>query len=72
LFAVFPSIVIATTSTPLPETSNILFVSIPWRGHVNPLRHIAKQLITKGYTVTFALPEVNKNISRIYTNVVSV
>jgi UDP:flavonoid glycosyltransferase YjiC (YdhE family) len=37
---------------------SIIFVSIPWRGHVNPLRYMAKQLLVRGYTVSFAIPDV--------------
>lgn len=36
----------------------VMFVSIPWRGHVNPLQAIAENLSAKGYAISFALPDV--------------
>jgi UDP:flavonoid glycosyltransferase YjiC (YdhE family) len=42
---------------PRAKQPHVLFVSIPWRGHVNPLRAIAKQMVTRGFTVSFAMPE---------------
>jgi UDP:flavonoid glycosyltransferase YjiC (YdhE family) len=40
---------------------HVLFVSIPWRGHVNPLRTMARRLVTRGFAVSFALPDEYRN-----------
>lgn len=46
----------AAAASKANQPQHVLFVSLPWRGHVNPLRAIAQQLLAKGYAVSFALP----------------
>jgi hypothetical protein len=43
---------------PLFCVLQVLFVSLPWRGHVNALRSLARALLGRGFSVAFALPEV--------------
>lgn len=34
-----------------------MLISIPWRGHVKPLRAIGKQILTRNFEVSFVVPE---------------
>ena len=46
-----------TFTTAKIKQPHVLFVSIPWRGHVNPLRSIGKDLLSRGFVISFALCE---------------
>ena len=40
-----------TAPAKISKKKTVLFVSIPWLGHANPLRRLGKGLLSKGYKV---------------------
>lgn len=46
---------------------HVLFVSLPWRAHFNPLRAIARNLLSRGFAISFAVPEVSSPVATFST-----
>eukprot|EP00466_Bigelowiella_natans_P011798 jgi/Bigna1/42262/e_gw1.62.82.1 len=47
----------ATTERKSTEAKHIMLVSLHLRGHITPLARLARELVSRGYLVTFATPD---------------